>query len=160
MQERRLPILQFHRITDKTIFLTFWLHNFTIFRRCLGNIFETNICHIFLEYSGNIASWLLKFAKKPTFVITKPYTFNTKTTFPSRTFWKTFSFKMFPKCSLDVSNIATLREHSANIPGILRAGWVLTFLLVYHCLVSLTRFSLFHHHPWILRVIYLSLVIW
>ena len=30
---------------------------------------------------------------------------------------------MFPKCSLDVSNIATLREHSANIPGILRASW-------------------------------------
>ena len=31
---------------------------------------------------------------------------------------------MFPNFSLDVPNIATLREHSANIPGILRAGWV------------------------------------
>ena len=36
---------------------------------------------------------------------------------------------MFPKCSLDVTNIATpnivmLREHSMNIPGLLRAGWV------------------------------------
>ena len=30
---------------------------------------------------------------------------------------------MFPKCSKDVSNIATLREYSANIPGILRASW-------------------------------------
>ena len=30
---------------------------------------------------------------------------------------------MFPKCYLDVPRIATLREHSANIPGILRAGW-------------------------------------
>ena len=30
---------------------------------------------------------------------------------------------MFPKCSLDVPNIAMLREHSANIPGILRASW-------------------------------------
>ena len=30
---------------------------------------------------------------------------------------------MFPKCSLDVPNIATLREQSANILGILRAGW-------------------------------------
>ena len=30
---------------------------------------------------------------------------------------------MFPKCSLDVPNIVTLREHTANIPGILRAGW-------------------------------------
>ena len=26
---------------------------------------------------------------------------------------------MFPKCSMDVLNITTLREHSANIPGIL-----------------------------------------
>ena len=32
--------------------------------------------------------------------------------------------KIFPKCSLDVRNIRTLREHSANIPGILCAGWV------------------------------------
>ena len=30
---------------------------------------------------------------------------------------------MFPKCSPDVPKIAMLREHSANIPGILRAGW-------------------------------------
>ena len=33
---------------------------------------------------------------------------------------------MFSKCSPDARNIATLREHSANIPGILRAGWVET----------------------------------
>ena len=31
---------------------------------------------------------------------------------------------MFPKCSVDVRNIATLREQSANIPRILRADWV------------------------------------
>ena len=37
---------------------------------------------------------------------------------------------MFPKCFLDVPNIATLREHSANIPGILGVGWgVETFVL-------------------------------
>ena len=29
---------------------------------------------------------------------------------------------MFPKCSLDTRNIAMPKEHSANIPGILRAG--------------------------------------
>ena len=29
---------------------------------------------------------------------------------------------MFPKCSLDARDIATLREHSANIPRILRVG--------------------------------------
>ena len=33
---------------------------------------------------------------------------------------------MFPKCSLDARNIATLTEHSVNISGILRAGWVRT----------------------------------
>ena len=30
---------------------------------------------------------------------------------------------MFSQCSLDVPNIAALRDHSANIPGILRVGW-------------------------------------
>ena len=33
---------------------------------------------------------------------------------------------MFPKSSLVVSNITTLREHSANTPGILWAGWKIT----------------------------------
>ena len=32
---------------------------------------------------------------------------------------------MFP----DVLSIATVREHSANVPGILRAGWVSILLL-------------------------------
>ena len=32
---------------------------------------------------------------------------------------------MFPKCSVDVPNIATLREHSENIPGVLRAAWAI-----------------------------------
>ena len=31
---------------------------------------------------------------------------------------------MFLKCSLDAQNIAALREQSANISEILRAGWV------------------------------------
>ena len=35
---------------------------------------------------------------------------------------------MFCKCSLDAQNIATLREHSANIPGILRASWGRSFI--------------------------------
>ena len=37
---------------------------------------------------------------------------------------------MFPKCSLDIQNIATLREHSANIPEILRAGWIMPAYIV------------------------------
>ena len=79
------------------------------------NDFETDIRGMFLEYSGNITLRLLEFAKRSIFVIIKSYTFNTKTTFPSRTFCKVFFFKMLPKCSLDVPNIVTLGEHSVNI---------------------------------------------
>ena len=35
---------------------------------------------------------------------------------------------MFPKCSLDIPNIATLMEHSENIPVILCASWIDTML--------------------------------
>ena len=67
----------------------------TLFRGYPWNIFETDICGMFLKYSGNITSWLLDFAKRSPFVINKPYTFNIKTTFPSRNFKKIFSFKIF-----------------------------------------------------------------
>ena len=90
LQERRLPILNVHRIIHKTIFWTFdfkkCFHNFTKFRGYPWNIFETDICGTFLECSGNTTSWLLKFAKRSTFVIIKSYTFNIKTNFPSRVF--------------------------------------------------------------------------
>ena len=51
---------------------------------------------------------------------------------------------MFPKCSLDARNIATLRKHSANIPGILRAGWEMSvhvdgFMHVLICVQELAR---------------------
>ena len=69
--------------------------------------------------------------------IIKSYTCNTKITFSFGTFYKKFSFKMFPKCSPDVPNIATLREHSADISGILRAGWVVVSKdLQLHCTIS------------------------
>ena len=128
LQEKKLPALKLSQDNLQNNFWTFWLlkyfHNFTIFRGYPWNTFETDIRGMFLEYSGHITSWLLEFAKRSTFVINKSYTFNTKTTFPSRTFKKIFSFQMFPKCSLNIPNVATLREHTANIPGILRAGCV------------------------------------
>ena len=43
---------------------------------------------MFLEYSGNIISWLLEFAKRSTFVIIKSYTFNTKNNFSIKNFLK------------------------------------------------------------------------
>ena len=39
---------------------------------------------------------------------------------------------MFSKYSLDPQNIAMLREHLENIPGILRAGWFQTSKAVPH----------------------------
>ena len=117
LQKRRLPILKF---SPQNNFLNFYINNYLTLQYSgdiLEIIFETDICGIFLEYFVNITSWLLEFAKRSTFDVIKSYTFNTKATFPSRTFWKIFSFKMFPKCSVDVP-----REHSSNILGRLRAG--------------------------------------
>ena len=67
-------------------FLTSWKHfyDLTIFRGYPWNIFETEICGMFFEYSGNIALWLLELAKRSIFVFAKSYIFNTKITFPSR----------------------------------------------------------------------------
>ena len=85
---------------------------------------------MFFECSGNIALWLLELAKRSTFVIHKSYIFNAKTTFTSRIFFK----KNSPlKCSLDTRKIATLREHSVNIPIILRAGWVIAISCFSKC---------------------------
>ena len=88
LQKRRMPILKFSQVNPQNNFLNFFTskNTFLIFRGYPRNIFEADICGMFLENSGNITSWLLKFAKKSTFIIVKSYTFNTKITFPSRTF--------------------------------------------------------------------------
>ena len=110
LQERRLPILKFSQDNPQKYF-----QNFTVFRGYSWNFFETDIRGMLLEYSGNITLRLLEFAKRSTFVIIKSYLFNTKATFSSR-----LSKNLFPlKCSLNVLNIARLREHSPNISGIL-----------------------------------------
>ena len=117
---------KFKQFFNKNIFVTL-----KILWECQWNEFETDIPGMLLEYSGNITLWLQKFAKRSIFVIIKSYTFNTKSTFPLRTFYKIFFFKMSPKCSLDVLNIVTLREHSVNIPGISRASWVISLKKLY-----------------------------
>ena len=98
LQERRLPILKFSQDNPQNNFLNFLTSkNFiTIFRGYLGNIFETNICEIFLEYSENITSWLLEFAKK----ISLPnHTLLTQ----KQLFHRELFEKFFPlKCSLNV----------------------------------------------------------
>ena len=124
IQEMRLPKLKFSQDNLENNFLNFLtsqkhFHKLIMFRGYLWNIFETEIRGIFLECSGNITLWLLEFAKRSTFVIVKSYILIQKQLFH----WKLFKNSFPLKCSLDVPNIATLRELSANIPGILRAGW-------------------------------------
>ena len=123
LQERRLPILNFSQDNPQINFLnSLTSKNIFITLKYSGDILGISLKQTFVEYSSNI----VEFAKRSTFFIIKSYTFNTKTTFLSRTFEKIFSFKMFPKCFLDVPNIGTLREHTSNIPGMLRAGWVVS----------------------------------
>ena len=109
LQERRLPILKFSQDNTQKYF-----HNFTIFQGYYWNTFETDICGMLLEYSGNITSWLLEFAKRSTFLIIKSHTINTKTTFPSSTFKKIFAFKIFPGCPEHCNAEGTLSKYLRN----------------------------------------------
>ena len=66
LQGRRLPILKLSQDNPQNNFLNFLTpkNTFLIFRGYPRNIFEADICGMFLENSGNITSWLLEFAKK------------------------------------------------------------------------------------------------
>ena len=120
LQERRLPILKFWQDNPQNNFLNFFTSKnifitLQIFWGYPWNILEIDIHGMFLKYSGNITSWLLEFVKRSTFVTIKSHAFNTKTTFPSRTFKKSFPLK----CSLNVPEHynaeGTLIEYSRNI---------------------------------------------
>ena len=59
IQEMKLPILKISKDNPQNNFLNFLtsqnhFHNLIIFRGYFWNIFETEICGMFLEYSGNI----------------------------------------------------------------------------------------------------------
>ena len=147
-QKRRLPAnIKISLNSPQNNFLNFDFMKtcFTIFRGYPWNIFETEICGTFFQYSEKSALQLLEFAKRSTFHIVKLYTFNTKTTFRARIFLKKISFKMFPKCYLDVQNIATMKEHSANIPGYcVPAGWCGLIFYLKYC--KHPRSIHFHRH--------------
>ena len=123
MQERRLPILNFSQddpqnnflnfLTSKNIFITLQYSGDTLgiflkqtFMECSLNIQETLLCHY----------WNL--AKDQHLLLSNHTLLTQKQLFHQKRLKKSFSLK----CSLDVLNIAMLREHSANILGILRAG--------------------------------------
>ena len=103
----------------------FWkyFHNFTKFWEYTLSTFETDIRGMFLEYSGNIISWLLEFVKRSKTLLTQ------KTTFPSRTFKKIFSFKMFPGCPKHCNTEGTLSEYFWNIAC--RLGIFVTSKIIY-----------------------------
>ena len=83
----------------------------------------------FLECSSNILETLLRDywnLPKDQHLLLSNHTLLTQ----KQLFHQELLKKFFPlKCYPDVSNIATLREHTANIPGILRAGWVVAVSL-------------------------------
>ena len=81
----------------------------------------------FVKYPSNILETLLRDywnLPKDQHLLLSNHTLLIQNNFSIENFKKIFSLKIFPKCSLYVPNIATLREHTANIPGILRAGCV------------------------------------
>ena len=98
LQGRRMLILKFSQDIPQNNFLNFLASKnifitSIIFRGYSWNIFETDIRGKFIEYSGNIISWLLEFVERSIFAIIKSYTFNTKLAFPLRTFKKSFTLE-------------------------------------------------------------------
>ena len=128
LQERRLPILKFSQDNPQNNFLNFLTSkNIFITLQYSGDILGVFLKQTFVEFSSNILEIFLRDhwnLSKDQHLLLSNHTLPTQNNFFIENFKKKiFSFKMFPKCSLDVPNIATLREHTTNIPGILRAGW-------------------------------------
>ena len=123
MQEKRLPILKFSQDNPQNNFLNFLTSkNIFITLQYSGDIIEIFLKKTFLECSPNILETLFRDywnLPKDQHLPLSNHTFLTK----KQLFHQ--EPLMSPKCSLDVPNIATLREHTANIPGILRAGWLI-----------------------------------
>ena len=116
-QEKRLPILKISQNNSQNNFLNFltskkYFHNLTIllgvflkqkFVECSSNTLETMFC----EY------WDLP---KDQHLLMSNHTLLTQIQLFYRELFKNFfSCEMFPKCSLNARNIATLREHTQRI---------------------------------------------
>ena len=123
LQERRLQISTFWQdnpqnhvlnfLTSKNIFITLQYS-----RDMLGIILKQT----FVECSTNILETLLRDygnLPKDQHLLLPNHTLLTQ----KQLFHQELFNSPNAQCSLDIPNIATLREHSANIPGILRVGW-------------------------------------
>ena len=120
LQERKLPMIKCSPENPQCNFLNFltswkYFHSLEVFWGYPWNVSETAIRGMFFEYSGNIALWLLEFANRSTLAIVKSYTFNTKITFPRRTFLKYFPLT----CSLNVPWTPGRLQHWGNTQRIL-----------------------------------------
>ena len=106
-------------MTSKNLFITLQYY---------GDILEIFLKQPLVEYSSNILETLPRdycYLTKYQHLLLSNHTILTqKQLFHRELFKKIFSFKMFPKYSLNVPNIETLREYTVNVPGILRTGWV------------------------------------
>ena len=124
LQDRRLPILKFSQDDPQINFLNFFTSkNIFITLQYSGDILRIFLKQTFVEYSSNILEALIRdywnFPKDQHLLLSNHRLLTQK----QLLHWGLLK-KSFPlKCSLDVPNIATLREHKVNISGILRAGW-------------------------------------
>ena len=139
LQKKRLPILKFSQDNPQNNFLNFLTSkNIFITLQYSGDTFGIVLKQTLVECSSNIMKILLRdyqILPKERYFLLSNHTFLTqKQLFHRELFKKSFPLKclFLYKCSLDVPNIAMPREHSANIPGILRAGWDNCLILVYY----------------------------
>ena len=101
-------------LTSKNIFITL---------QYSGDILGIVLKQKFVECSSNILETLLcdywNLSKDQHLLLSNHALLTQKQLFHRELLKKNFPLK----CSLDISTIATLREHTANIPGILRTDW-------------------------------------
>ena len=119
LQERRLQISTFWQDNPQNHVLNFLASkNIFITLQCSRDILGIFLKQTFVECSTNILETLLRDLRDQHLLLPNHTLLTRKQLFHQELFNSPNA-----QCSLDIPNIATLREHSANIPGILRVGW-------------------------------------
>ena len=119
LQERRLQISTFWQDNPQNHVLNFSTSkNIFITLQCSRDMLGIFLKQTFVECSTNILETLLRDLRDQHLLLPNHTLLTRKQLFHQELFNSPNA-----QCSLDIPNIATLREHSANIPGILRVGW-------------------------------------
>ena len=131
LQERRLQLSTFSQDNPENNFLNFltlWKYfpNLAIFRG-----FSNRNWWDFLLIFWIHCFIIIEICQKINICYRQIIHFSHKNDFPIAVSLKIFSLNMFPKRSLVTRNIATLGEHSANIPRILHASWLYDMCLFF-----------------------------